>query len=217
MTLCAAENIIFDLDGTISDPKDGIIKRVLLVLENYGAPTPSQEELNRYIGPPLLQSFESILGKDRAVEALALYRKMYKETGGVFENILYPDMPRIIRKLCENGKKLFVATSKGQKIAEGILEHFNLSQYFRATYGSSPNYEIANKPEIIALLLKQQNIAPEKAVMIGDTKYDMMGAKENGVSAVGVLWGYGPREELLASGADALAENPKDLIEILLP
>jgi phosphoglycolate phosphatase len=208
-------NILFDLDGTLTDPRVGIVACLKYAIESMGQVPPGDRELARFIGPPLQVSLASLAGIDneeKVTRAVAFYRERFAETG-MYENTVYPDIPQTLDALIARGATLYVATSKPTVYAARIVEHFGLSGYFRGVYGSELDGTRSNKAELIAHLLQTESMSGASAVMIGDRSHDMAGAKANGVFAVGVLWGYGSREELLAAGAAALCERPAKLVE----
>ncbi len=211
-----AQNILFDLDGTISDPKEGITKSIAYALTELGHATPPLEELTVFIGPPLKNAFEEMLGSaTQAEKAVALYRYRYAEQGrGMVENILYPSIPETLAALKNAGKRLFIATSKPHVIATKVVQHFGLVDSFVKIYGPELDGTRNDKGELIVHLLANENIAPENAVMIGDRKHDIIGAAKNGVSGIGALWGYGSAEELREAGATALCKTPEDLLNL---
>lgn len=211
------QNLLFDLDGTLTDPGIGITNSVAYALEKYGIKTNDRTQLYKFIGPPLQDSFERFYGfsKEDAKMAVQYYREYYKETG-IFENKLYDGMEHLLQSLCEAGKKLFVATSKPEAFAVQILEYFSVNQYFTYIAGSNMDGTRSKKEEVIAYALKAGKIQDlSSAVMIGDREYDVTGAKKAGIASIGVLFGYGSRKELEAAGADALAESPKDIYPIV--
>lgn len=217
MTLYDADYIIFDVDGTISDPRERTTNGIAFTLGKFGLTPPPLEKLEQYIGPPLIETFKKLLGEEHAEKAVAIYRKKYIALGDTYGNKLYDGTTEVIKTLHGAGKKLFVATSKSQPIAESVIKYFGFDEYFTAVYGASPDDKVCKKEDLIALLLKQQGLPPERAVMVGDTKFDMIGATENGIRAVGALWGYGSREDLLSHGACALAQTPVELLALFLP
>lgn len=211
------QNILFDLDGTISDPKEGITKSIAFALEKTGHIPPPLEELTGFIGPPLKDAFEEMLGSaTQAEKAVALYRYRYTEQGrGMIENILYPSIPKTLAALKKAGKRLFIATSKPHIIATKVVQHFGLFDCFVKIYGPELDGTRSDKGELIAHLLASENISPQDAVMIGDRKHDIIGAAKNGVSSIGVLWGYGSAGELREAGASTLCKTPQDLLHCL--
>jgi phosphoglycolate phosphatase len=207
---------LFDLDGTLTDPKAGITRSVQYALDKLGRPVPEANELTWMIGPPLIASFTKLLGgPEDAQEALRLYRERFGVTG-LFENEVYAGIPALLRDLRQQGIRLFVATSKPHVYARRILEHFDLSQFFSDIYGSELDNRNADKRDLIRHILEQERFDPMDAVMIGDRKHDAIGAKANGLASIGVTWGYGSRQELLDAGVACLVEAPQDLAEPIL-
>ena len=210
--------ILFDLDGTITDSALGITNSVKYALNKLNAPIPPYETLCKFIGPPLLDGFRDFCGFDaeKAQEAVKLYREYY-ETTGLYENAVYDGIPEFLRALKEKGKTVILATSKPEKFARLILEHFNLIQYFDYAAGATIDETRNKKDAVIAYALKECNITDKSlAVMVGDRHHDIFGAKQNGISCVGVLYGFGNREELESAGADYIAEDVNALYRILL-
>lgn len=213
--------IIFDLDGTLTESHDGIINSTIYMLKKRKLPVPPRNEMLKMIGPPLKESFANLFGVPKAdiEDAIKDYREYYTDKG-MFENNLYKGIPELLKSLSKNGKTLAVATSKAEPYAIEILKHFGLWKYMTVVRGSGLNSGISEKDEVLAATLedlKKLNVSFEKseAVMIGDRKYDIIGAKVNGISSIGVLFGYGSREELESSGADALAADSEELRKIL--
>ena len=206
------------MDGTITDSALGITNSVKYALQKLGAPIPPYETLCKFIGPPLLDGFRDFCGFDaeKAQEAVKLYREYY-ETTGLYENAVYNGIPEFLRALKETGKTVILATSKPEKFARLILEHFNLIQYFDYAAGATIDETRNKKDAVIAYALEECNITDKSlAVMVGDRHHDIFGAKQNGISCVGVLYGFGSLEELTAAGADYIAENIDELYKILL-
>ncbi len=206
-------HLLFDLDGTLTDPFPGITKCIQHALVSLGRLPPSDESLRWCIGPPLKKSFATLLGSEGehlADAALAKYRERFGSIG-LFENAVYPEIEAALDDLKNVGYSLGVATSKPTMYAERIVAHFGLKKYFRTIDGSELDGTRADKTTLIAYILKRDAIAPDDALMIGDREHDMIGARQNGVAGLGVLWGYGSREELAAAGAYAYAALPRDL------
>lgn len=201
-----------DLDGTITDPKEGITKSVAYALNAYGIQVENLDTLEKFIGPPLVDSFQDFYGFDReqSLEAVEKYREYFKDKG-IFENKLYPGMEHLLSAITEQGGKLVLATSKPEVFAKRILEYFNIEKYFILAAGSTLDTSRNNKADVIRYALDTLGIAPEEAVMIGDRKHDVIGAKENGMECIGVLFGYGDREELETAGADRIVETVEEL------
>lgn len=208
--------VLFDLDGTLTDPGVGITNSVMYALRAYGI-SAEREALYRFIGPPLTDSFEQFYGFShaQAVEAVEIYREYYRETG-IFENSVYAGIRALLSALREAGKTVMMATSKPEIFAEQIADRFALTPFFHVIAGSCLNGERVHKDEVIRYALARAGIVPADAVMIGDREYDLRGAHACGIQAVGVLYGYGTQAELLASEADAIAPNVRALRRILL-
>ena len=207
--------IFFDLDGTLTDPKVGITRCIQHALRELGAIPPDADELTWCIGPPLLESFKSMLGDDAlANSALTHYRARYSEVG-LFENQLYLGVPEALRRLSGRAVSLFVATSKPQVYAERIVEHFSLGAIFKGIFGPTLQGDRATKTDLLRWALDETRVKADASVMVGDRSHDMVGATDNGMRAVGVLYGYGCREELEASGAELLVSNPDELSGLL--
>jgi len=207
-------NILFDLDGTLTDPMTGITKSVQYALARFGIKVNDLRELLGFIGPPLKGSFQNFYGfsDTQANEAVEIYREYFSKTG-LFENEIYPGIPQLLKTLTEQGKKLYLATSKPTVFATQILEHFSISQYFSFVGGSLLSGERVEKEDVIHYVLEENKIKKETAVMIGDRSFDIEGAKACGLSSIGVLYGYGNRDEFLK--ADAVAESVDELGTLL--
>ena len=200
----AYDIILFDLDGTLTDPGIGITNAVIYALKQYDIQVENREELYRFIGPPLLESFQSFFGftEEDAEQAVIYYRDYYREKG-IFENYVYQGMDRLLGRLRRAGKALLVATSKPEEFALQILENFKLAEYFTVIAGASMDGSRIRKADVIDYALKQYGMDErEQVLMVGDRKHDILGAKEIGIASAGVLYGYGSREELEAAGAD---------------
>lgn len=206
--------ILFDLDGTLTDSGEGIINSVIPALEHYGIAIPPREELRVFVGPPLHDTFLRFgVPADQLENATKIYRSRYIPIGK-FENAPYPGIPELLETLKSQGHKLFVATSKPEPMAVEILEHFDLAQYFDRICGASMDTSRSSKEAVIAYLL-EQNGSAENMVMVGDTKYDVIGAKAHGIPTIGVSWGYGEIDEMLEAGAAAIAHTTQELLELL--
>jgi len=207
--------ILFDLDGTLTDPKLGITRSIQHALGSLGQDVPTQEELTWCIGPPLLGSLRKLIGSQTQAEnALLLFRERFGETG-MYENEVYPGIPAALSSLKAAGHKLFVATSKPTVYAIPILEHFQLSQNFDAIHGSELNGTRSDKSELLAWMTVREGLDPGMTVMVGDRSHDVVGGQNNGMMTLGVLYGYGTRQELLNAGADNLCNSPVDLARLL--
>lgn len=206
-------HLLFDLDGALTDPFPGITKCIQYALVAIGRPQPSAESLRWCIGPPLRESFASLLGPDKehlADVAVAKYRERFGSVG-LFENNLYPTIAENLEQLKRSGHTLCVATSKPAVFAERIIGHFGLGTYFRSVNGSELDGTRSDKGALIAHVLKRYDIGPADAIMIGDRKHVMIGAHQNGVAGLGVSWGYGSTEELREAGAYACVATPAEL------
>jgi len=207
------DTVLFDLDGTLTDPLVGISTSMQYALEKLGRPIPSADELRVHIGPPLQETFPKLLRSDDpelASEALRLYRERYAGPGK-FENEIIPGIRDAISALTAEDYLLFVATSKLEAYSIEIVEHFGLAPYFRRVHGSRLDGSNANKAELISHIILTEKIDPTRTIMIGDRLHDIVGAAANGVRTIGVLWGYGDRTELEAAGAARIAERPEQL------
>lgn len=206
--------ILFDLDGTLTDSGEGIINCAIVALEHFHLPIPSREELRVFVGPPLQESFLRFgVPADRVDEAIAVYRSRYIPIGK-FENIPYPGIRELLEALKAEGHKLYVATSKPETMSVEILEHFGLARYFDQICGASMDASRSTKEAVIAYLLEQNGRA-DNMVMVGDTKYDVIGAKKHGISTIGVAWGYGEVADMLAAGAAAIAQTTEELYALI--
>lgn len=210
--------LLFDLDGTLTDPGLGITNAVMYSLEKFGLPVPPRQELYKMIGPPLTWSYQTYFGfsEEKSVEAVKFYREHYGAIG-LFENEVYPGIPELLQKLRAAGKILGVATSKPEKFAVQILEHFSLAEYFHYICGASFDGKIGTKHEVIEYALERMGCPDRSCVlMIGDREHDILGAKASGLGSLGVLYGYGDRAEHEKAGADAIAESVAELEKALL-
>lgn len=208
--------LMFDLDGTLCDPREGIISCLQYALEQLGREKAPEQQLVQYIGPPLYDSFVALLGCNDAAlveQAVGLYRKRFIAKG-MFESRLYPQITVALASLTAENHRLLVVTSKPTVFARQIIAHFGIGEFFRNVYGSELNGTRDNKGELIAHVLQQEAIFPAEAVMIGDREQDIKGALANCVFPIGVLWGYGTREELTQAGASALCETPESLPQL---
>jgi phosphoglycolate phosphatase len=210
--------ILFDLDGTLTDPAVGIVRSIQYAFERMEQPVPPTDSLLHWIGPPLRDSFALALGGDRvlAEQAVILYRERYG-TVGLFENEVYSGIPALLAELNATGSRLFLATSKPQPYAERILEHFNLARHFAAVGGATLDGRIGTKAEVIGELLPRLTPAERAAcVMVGDREHDVHGAQFHGMSCIGVGYGYGSEAELTAAGAAAVVASVGELGRALL-
>lgn len=205
--------ILFDLDGTVTDPGEGITNSVMYALKKFGIEERDRRKLYRFIGPPLADSFQEFYGfsAHEAKEGIRFYREYYSQKG-MLENKLYPGIEEVLRKIKADKKHLIMATSKPEFFAKQILEYFHLAIYFDFVSGATMDEKRVKKGEVIAYALKQCGITDNSQVlMVGDRKHDIQGAKENKLDSMGVLYGYGSREELEAAGADYIVESVEEL------
>ncbi len=207
--------VLFDLDGTLTDPYEGIARSVNYALERLGYPLPDERFMRSVIGPPLRDSFVHLLGEEQADEAVRVYRERYL-TIGLYENTVYAGIPELLADLRATGCRLFVATSKLIEPTHVILEHFGLTQYFAGVSGATLDGRIARKADVIAALLPQIGADRDQTVMVGDTPYDVLGARSHGLHCIAVSYGFGEIEELRAAEPFAHAPTVADLRRILL-
>lgn len=204
--------LIFDLDGTLSDPREGIVRCMRHALEDVQADVPPASALEGWIGPPLHEAFATFLGDhEKALRAVAAYREEYGKTG-LYENRLYDDIEGALETLHHLSPAMFVATSKPTVFAIRSLEHVGLLRYFRAVYGSELSGERANKVELLRHLMDAEQLRPEELVMIGDRMHDVAAARAHGIRSVGVTWGFGSDAELRDAGADNICSSVSDLV-----
>lgn len=208
--------ILFDLDGTLTNPGVGITNSVAYALEHYGIKVEDRKSLYTFIGPPLSDSFMKYYGftEEKSMEAIMVYREYFRDKG-IFENEVYEGIPELLKKIKASGKATVLATSKPEEFAIRILEHFNLIQYFDVVAGASMDEKRNKKGDVIKYALEKSGLSSEKAVMIGDREHDIIGARENDIPSIGVLYGYGSEEELINSGADHIAQTVQDILAYL--
>jgi phosphoglycolate phosphatase len=201
--------IYFDLDGTLTDPKPGITRSIQYALQRLDHPTmPTEDELTWCIGPPLRASFVRLLGAETSADlAVSYYRERFSDIG-LYENGVYDGIGELLTSLCASGHRLFVATSKPHVFAERIIDHFGLRDHFERVFGSELDGTRVDKSHLLEYALKQASVDPSKTLMIGDRSHDMVGAVNNGMKGIGVLYGYGSQDELLAAGAHHVCTTP---------
>lgn len=210
-------NILFDLDGTLTDPKDGITRCIRFALEKLGVNPPHEDHLTWCIGPPLWESFSYLMNtRDEALlnQALSHYRTRFSETG-MFENVIYPEIVPSLQRIRAAGFRTYLATSKPRVYAAKILDHFDLIQFFHAVYGSELDGRLSDKGELIAHILDSENLDPGATLIVGDRSHDIIGGKRNGILTAAVTYGYGSREELAESKPDAVFESLPELVAFL--
>ena len=209
--------VLFDLDGTLTDPGEGITNSVAYALEKYGIEVSDKRELYKFIGPPLKDSFMKYYGfsEDKAEQAIAFYREYFRDKG-IFENRVYEGVEHLLRQLHAEGKRIVLATSKPEEFAVRILEHFELKKYFTVTAGASMDSSRSKKGDVIDYAISLcEDFCKDTAVMVGDREHDIIGAKENGLKSIGVLYGYGDENELKTAGADYIVSTPEDILKLV--
>ena len=210
------KNILFDLDGTLTDSKPGIVNSLRFALQYSGMDTDNMN-LDKFIGPPIMDTFVNTMGLNhqKAEEITKIYRENYSKTG-IYENSLYEGIIEMLAYLKQNGHTVIIATAKPMPFTKIVLDHFNIFQYFSYISASEFEHAFETKQRIIENALEKCNINDlNTAVMIGDRKYDIIAAKNVGIASIGVLYGYGDYDELSEAGADYLVENIQDLLKII--
>lgn len=202
-------HVFFDLDGTLTDPKPGIVGSIRYALEKLGI-TEQPEDLDWCIGPPLDYSFRQLVPDIPPEEAIAAYRERFADVG-LYENRVFDGTREMLTTVKECGATLYVATSKPHIFAQRILDHFGLSPFFAHIFGSELDGTNANKAELLAHALQMSGADPHQSLMIGDRKHDIVGAHANGIASAGVLWGYGSRCELQEAGAQCILSQIRQL------
>ncbi|HTO10980.1 MAG TPA: HAD hydrolase-like protein [Candidatus Binatia bacterium] len=209
--------LLFDLDGTLTDARPGIVACIRHAVEGLGRPCPDDAVLATFIGPPLRATFAALLEtseREPIETAMALYRGRFGVTG-LFENRVYDGVPEMLVEIGARAAAVFVATSKPTVYAERIVRHFDLERHFARVYGAELDPSLDDKATLVAHLLARERVAAGAAVMIGDRAADVRAAHANGLRAIGVLWGYGSERELREAGADALCAEPRALADCL--
>jgi phosphoglycolate phosphatase len=205
--------LLFDLDGTLTDSRSGIVRCMKHALDRLGAPCAADDVLASFIGPPLRGAFATLLAtSDRSLieRAIALYREEYGERG-LFESEVYTGVAQMLDQACELASAAFVATAKLKIYADRIVRRLGLERYFAGVYGPDLSGRLDDKADLLAHLLASENVSPERAVMIGDRAGDIVSARAHRIRSIGVLWGYGSESELKNAGADALCGAPAEL------
>ena len=211
------DTVLFDLDGTLTDPGEGITKSVEYALKKFDIITQDRRELYKFIGPPLKDSFMKYYGfsEEKAEQAISYYREYFRDIG-IFENEVYEGVEDMLKTLHADGKRLVLATSKPEEFAIRILEHFGLKKYFAVAAGASMDSSRSKKGDVIAYAIYLcEDFNKDTAVMIGDREHDIIGAKENGLKSIGVLYGYGDENELKTAGADYIVSSPTDILNLI--
>ena len=206
--------ILFDLDGTLTDPQQGICRSINYALEHFGAHPKPLCQLTKYIGPPLRDSFAELLGEENAEAAVAKYRERFSVTG-LYENEIYPNVKETLELLQQEGYILCTASSKPQIFVEKILKHFEIDKYFSIIGGASLDGKIGEKEEVINLVIKQLAADRKEIVMVGDTRFDLIGAQKMQLDAIGVTYGFGSEQELSRYPHIALISDISHIVNIL--
>lgn len=206
--------ILFDLDGTLTDPQLGICQSINYALEHFGVQPKPLDQLTKYIGPPLLDSFAEMLGEEKAAAAVEKYRERFSVTG-LYENEIYPNVAETLNLLHSKGYILCTASSKPQIFVEKILKYFDIYKYFTVVGGASLDGKICEKEDVIKQVLEMVKAAPADVVMVGDTKFDLIGADKMNLDAIGVTYGFGSREELEKYPHIALIDDITHIVNLL--
>lgn len=208
------KSILFDLDGTLTDSGEGIMNCAEFALRHFGIPVPSRNTMRVFVGPPLSDTFMRFgVPESNVQEAIEVYRSRYIPVGK-YENALYPGIYQVLEALHRDGFKLYVATSKPEAMSIEILEHFEIAKFFDRICGASLDSSRSTKDEVIAYLLEE--VRPDgNLIMVGDTKYDVLGAAVHKLPTIGVSWGYGTVEDLIEAGAASIAHSPVELLSLL--
>ncbi len=209
--------VLFDLDGTLTDPGEGITNSIAYALSKYGIDIADRRELYCFIGPPLVDSFMKYYGfsEEQANQAVAFYREFFK-TKGIYQNKLYDGVPEMLSCLKKSGKTVALATSKPEVFAKEILGYFGIEGYFDFIGGATLDGTRSKKGDVVNYVLSSLSLTDKKtAVMVGDREQDINGAKQNGIDSIGVLFGYGSVDELTSAGATYIAKTVEDIITIV--
>lgn len=211
-------SVLLDLDGTLIDSCPGILASCLAALRALGHEPDETFDIRRTIGPPIEEIMQLLLqpyGDDRIGEAVAAYRQHYGESG-YLGSVPYPGIGKSLEAMKRAGLRIYLATSKRATFASRILDHLKFTPYFDGIYGSVPSGELDHKPELLAYILSKQTLSPSRSLMVGDRRHDISGALAVGMRGLGVLWGYGTRDELETAGADQLVDFPAHLAGTVL-
>lgn len=206
--MSAISTICFDLDGTLVDSSIGIHNTFTRTFDTLGVPSPDAKTIRGFMGPPLETSFSSCLPEELVPEAIKLYRTFYKERG-IFEAKLFPQIEYLLQQLSQD-YPLYITTTKTAPVAKEMTHHFGIDHFFDGIYGSSP--ETPHKSDVIRQVLNKYHIPTYETVIIGDTKYDMIGAQETGIKKLAVTWGFGEQADLLNYHPDWIAHTANDIL-----
>ena len=205
--------LLLDLDGTLVDPAEGIIGSCRYALERMGVPVAEDEDLRWIIGPPIRRSFATLLaGRGDPEDAVRHYRDRYSQWGLPAAKP-YDGMARVMRARRDRGDRLFLCTAKAAVFADRVVRHFGFRPLLEGVYGPDLDGRLEDKADLIAHLMDREGLNPEEVCMVGDREHDVLAALRNGLPAVGVLWGYGGRDELIAAGASVIIERPDELLD----
>jgi phosphoglycolate phosphatase len=211
------DTILFDLDGTLTNPREGIVNSILFALKKLRIREDHINKLDSFIGPPLRDSFAKRYNlNDAMADKAMLYYREYYSAKGIFENILYPGIIEMLELLVSNKYQLYVATSKPTVYAIEVLKHFKLDTYFNATIGCHLDNTRTDKTEIIAHVISTFGLLAKRSIMIGDRKHDIIGAKNNSLKTVGVTYGFGSLEELILHNPDFIVNDCKEIKDLFL-
>lgn len=207
--------IFLDLDGTLIDPMPGITGAIRYALGEMGAEVPDADALTWCIGPPIRQNFDILLGPGADLEAAVEHYREHFAAGAMYEAELYDGVGEMLLDLRATGAGLWLATSKAEDFATKIVEHFDIAPLIDGVFGSRPDGSLADKPTLLAHALAETEADAVRSVMLGDRRFDVEGARANGLAAIGALWGYGEEGELHLAEADALAAAPEDVLDLV--
>jgi phosphoglycolate phosphatase len=211
------QNILFDLDGTLTDPSEGIVNCIIHSLKKLNRPIPSREKLATWIGPPLRENFANFLATEdpEVIEnAVTIFRDRFSDVG-LFENQVYDGIPELLETLRSSGKTLYIVTGKPEPYAKRILSHFQMATCFQSIYGAHLDGTFDDKSELLGHVLVKEGIEPDKCIMIGDRKHDIQAATRHDIATIGVTYGFGTEHELKTAGADTIVHSPEQLLSIL--
>jgi phosphoglycolate phosphatase len=211
--MSAAASVLLDLDGTLIDSLPGITASCLAALRAMGHEPEESLDLRPFIGPPIEGTMQTLLqayGDDRVTEAVAAYREHYSASG-LLGSVPYPGIDAALGEMQKAGLRLYLATSKRETFARRILEHLGFARHFDGIHGSVPGGALDHKPELLAHIVAERGLSAAQSIMVGDRRHDIAGAKAVRMRSLGVLWGFGSRDELTSAGADRLVESPADL------
>jgi len=208
--------VLWDLDGTVLDSRPGVFASATYALNTLKLPVPPDEELIEFLGPPIDIGFSKVCSvpQEAVEEAIRLYREYYTG-GGMLEAVIYDGIADVIQLLRAKGIDSYITTSKPQVYANRILKHFGIDMLFTGIYGAELNGDRAHKAEVLRYCMQQHSLSREETVLIGDRRFDVLGAREVGIPCIGILYGYGSREELSIAGATAIAATPADVLSAL--